>query len=722
MLRRTHLIAVASTCCLVVAGSLAPSGAQVPPDPARDGPAVHQAEVAGAGAQGLAADIAAGEKVFQAACMACHQADGKGLPGAFPPLAGSDYLAADPDRAVGIVLHGLTGEVTVNGKTFNSVMPPMTQLSDQEIAHALTYVFNSWGNDLGRVSATEVAAVRAGPAPTQKAESPTEHPETTVAEMKYQGAPSAIGAAAGEMQMVISPGAPNMTQAEFDHAKQIYFERCAGCHGVLRKGATGKPLTPDITQAKGTDYLKVFINYGSPAGMPNWGTSGEFTPEEVDIMARFVQHAPPTPPEFGMAEVRATWKTMVPVAERPTSKQNDYDLENLFAVTLRDAGEVALIDGHSKEIISILETGYAVHISRMSHSGRYLFTIGRDAKIDLVDLWMKQPAIVAEIKVGLEARSVETSKYKGFEDRYAIAGAYWPPQFVIMDGETLEPLKIVSTRGMTVDTQEYHPEPRVAAIVASHEHPEWIVNVKETGQILLVNYEDLDNLQVTTIGAARFLHDGGWDSTKRYFMTAANQSDKIAVVDSKDQALEALVDVDKIPHPGRGANLVDPQFGPVWVTSALGNDKVSFLGTDPEGHPAQAWKVVRVLKGQGGGSLFVKTHPTSRHLYVDTPLNPDAAISQSVAVFDIDRLDAGYKVLPIADWANLGEGPKRVVQPEFNRAGDEVWFSVWNGKEQRSAIVVVDDRTLELKKVLDDPRIVTPTGKFNTYNTVRDVY
>src|SRR3546814_7126769 len=103
----------------------------------------------------------------------------------------------------------------------------------------------------------------------------------------------------------------------------------------------------------------------------------------------------------------------------------------------------------------------------------------------------------------LEARSVETSKYKGYEDKYAIAGAYWPPQFVIMDGATLEPKKIVSTRGMTVDTQEYHPEPRVAAIVASHEHPEFIVNVKETGQVLLVNYADIDNLQITTLEIGR---------------------------------------------------------------------------------------------------------------------------------------------------------------------------------------------------------------------------
>jgi len=237
----------------------------------------------------------------------------------------------------------------------------------------------------------------------------------------------------------------------------------------------------------------------------------------------------------------------------------------------------------------------------------------------------------------------------------------------------------------------------VAAIVASHEHPEFIVNVKETGQILLVNYEDINNLKTTTIGAARFLHDGGWDVTKRYFLTAANQSNKVAVIDSKEQKLTALIDVDKIPHPGRGANFTDAQYGPVWVTSALGNEKVTLIGTDPVHHKDSAWKVVRVLQGQGGGSLFVKSHPKSHHLYVDTPLNPDPKISQSVAVFDTANLEAGYQVLPIAEWANLGEGPKRVVQPEFNAAGDEVWFSVWNGKEQRSAIVVVDDKTLKLK-------------------------
>ncbi len=677
---------------------------------------VHAAEVASANAATISERISNGQKLFVTNCAACHQADGKGLSGAFPPLAESDYIAEDPMKAVHAVLNGLSGPVTVNGADYNSVMPNLSYMNDSDVADVVTFVINSFGNKGGDINAAQVAAARGG----EKVTGPSDHPVSAGTEMAYAGAPSAITGA--DTRRFIDSEGPGITQAEFDTATEIFFQRCAGCHGVLRKGATGKPLTTDITRAKGTDYLKALITYGSAAGMPNWGTSGDLTDEQIDIMARFLQHEPPAPPEWGMPEMVNSWKLLVKPEDRPSKPQHNLNIDNFFAVTLRDSGQVAIIDGDTKETVTIIKTGYAVHISRPSASGRYVFTIGRDAKIDMIDMWMNPPQRVAEIKVGLEARSVESSKYHGYEDKYAIAGSYWPPQYTIMDGDTLEPLKVVSTRGMTVDTQEYHPEPRVAAIVASHEHPEFIVNVKETGKILLVNFEDVDNLSVTTIGAARYLHDGGWDATHRYFLTAANQSNKIAVIDSKERKLVALTDVTKIPHPGRGANLIDPKYGPVWVTSALGNENVTFIGTDPTGHADNAWKVVRTLPGMGGGSLFVKSHPKSTNLWVDAPLNPDTKFSQAVAVYNINNLDAGFEVLPIAEWADVGEGPKRVVQPEYNMAGDEVWFSVWNGLEQQSAIVVVDDKTRKLKAVIKGPEFVTPTGKFNIYNTVHDIY
>ena len=103
--------------------------------------------------------IERGRRVFLMACFACHQPTGAGLPGIFPPLAGSDFLKANRERAIHIPIKGLTGPVVVNGKTYNSIMPPQP-FSDRQIADVLTYVMNSWGNDFGRVSTQEVTQAR----------------------------------------------------------------------------------------------------------------------------------------------------------------------------------------------------------------------------------------------------------------------------------------------------------------------------------------------------------------------------------------------------------------------------------------------------------------------------------------------------------------------------------------------------------------------------------
>ena len=135
--------------------------------------------------------------------------------------------------------------------------------------------------------------------------------DVSESETAYEGAPSGIDPATAK-NLITSEG-PAMTLEEFDHSKKIFFERCAGCHGVLRKGATGKPLTTAITRMRGDAALKAFITYGSPAGMPNWGTSGDLTEKEIDMMARYLQHEPPMPPEWGMKEMRDSWKVLIPV-------------------------------------------------------------------------------------------------------------------------------------------------------------------------------------------------------------------------------------------------------------------------------------------------------------------------------------------------------------------------------------------------------------------------
>jgi nitrite reductase (NO-forming)/hydroxylamine reductase len=549
----------------------------------------------------------------------------------------------------------------------------------------------------------------------------------------------AIAGALGAAPAIAQQAEQKLSAAEKEQAKKIYFERCAGCHGVLRKGATGKNLEPHWTRKLpdgttqeggtvklGTGRLEKIIGYGTEGGMVNFDDI--LSKEEISLMARYIQETPDVPPEYSLKETLDSWKVIVPVDQRPKKQANKLNLKNMFSVTLRDTGEVALIDGDTKEIVSIVKTGYAVHISRLSKSGRYVYVIGRDGRLSLIDLWMEKPAVVAEVKVGFDARSVDTSKFKGYEDKYAIAGSYWPPQYVIMEGDTLKPIKVVSTRGMTVDG-EYHPEPRVASIVSSEIKPEWVVNIKETGQILLVDYSDIKNLKVTTIESAKFLHDGGWDASKRYFLVAANASNKIAAVDTKTGKLAALIDTKKIPHPGRGANFVHPQFGPVWATGHLGDAVVTLIGT-PSDKPqnakykGNAWKVVQEVKHIGAGNLFVKTHPKSKHLWADAPQNPEREIAESVAVWDMADLSKPKKVINVAKDSGLPatKAIRRAVHPEYSADGSEVWISLWGGKTDQSAIVVYDDKTLAVKKVITDPKMITPTGKFNVYNTQHDIY
>mgnify|MGYP000072370914 FL=1 len=105
--------------------------------------------------------IKAGQQLFAGTCSVCHQGNGAGLAGVFPPLAKSDFLAGELRRTIGVVLNGMSGKVTVNGTEYNSVMPPMNQLNDDEVANILTYVMNSWGNPGQQVNAAEVKKVRA---------------------------------------------------------------------------------------------------------------------------------------------------------------------------------------------------------------------------------------------------------------------------------------------------------------------------------------------------------------------------------------------------------------------------------------------------------------------------------------------------------------------------------------------------------------------------------
>ena len=527
-----------------------------------------------------------------------------------------------------------------------------------------------------------------------------------------------------EEAMQPGEGEALLTDEEFEQAKAIFFDRCAGCHGVLRKGATGKNITPEALAERGRDldFIKNIITNGF-GGMPAWGKLGILSDEEIDLMARYVLSPVPEPPQWLFEDIKNSWVLHVPVEDRPTQPETDRNWENYFGVILRDVGQVAIVDGDKKELVTIIPSGYASHILRSSKDGRYFYVIGRDGKVSLIDLWPEEPTLVAEVKACLDARSVDTSKFEGFEGKYAIVGCYWPSAFTVVDGQTLEPLKMVSTQGYDRSQGEFIRENRVAAIVSSHFSPEWIVNIKEAGQIWLVNYADMEKngrpLGIKMIDTERFLHDGGWDGSKRYFLEAANASKKIVVIDAKEGEYVASIDVGDKPHPGRGANWVHPEYGPVWATGHIKDNKIAVIGTDPENYPDNAWKVVKMLETPSMGNLFIKTHPNSPWLIADFTVAPTPEMNRTICAWDKNDLDKDPKCWEVEGAADLSA---RAVHIEFNKDGTEFWVSLWGNVDTPTAIVVYDAQTLEEVARITGDWVITPTGKFNVYNTANDIY
>ena len=546
-------------------------------------------------------------------------------------------------------------------------------------------------------------------------------------------------------------GIPVLTPEEYASAQQIYFDRCAGCHGLLRAGATGPELSPAIMQALGTTVLEAMLTNGTSGGMPAFGADGILTAEEIRILAIYLLLDPPQPPPREMPAIMDSWNEIVRVADRPTAPETTRNWRNFMGVILRDAGQVAIVDGDTFEMVAVLDTGYAVHILRSSATGRYFYSVGRDGRVTMIDLWPATPVTVAEVQGCSDARSVDSSKFDDgmgtYDDRYLIEGCYWPAQYVVFNGLTLEPLARVDVPLVTIDGETLE-EVRVAAIVSSHNSPTWVMNLKETGYVAIVDYS-MPGFPITSeIATATALHDGGWDSTGNFFMTAANASETMVIVDTTDNTLEAMFRTGARPHPGRGANWTHPQFGLVNATTHIGAGLMSIYTADPTEAAGQAWpagwvvpcpdtaaadgscpadpappatsgpwQVVQERRDIPVGGLFIKTHPLSDHVWMDATLNSDAATSREVCVYTISDPTADLTCWSVADHG-------RAVHFEYSEDGSEVWVSVW---DTQGELVIYNDADLsEAGRITNDGTsntwLVTPTGKFGVNNTALDIY
>ncbi len=650
-------------------------------------------------------DGSAGRDAYLRHCARCHQRDGRGIEGLYPSLRALDTAGNARVDLIRGLLAGRVGTLEAGGARFDNVMPAHGYLANETLAATLSYVLTTWSASGRPVSAEEVAA--------QRLALLTAHPRPTE---PVSGASPLADMNAAEY---VTTDGPPMTADEFERARRLYYGRCTGCHGVLREGTAGNPLTPELMRERGSEYLRSVISYGSSAGMPDWGTAGTLSGEDIDLLVRFLQHPVPEPPDLNDYQIRDGWRQFRIPSARPAQPRHDYDLKRMFVVALHDVGEIALIDGDRKRLIARVPVCRAPHRLAASASARYLYVMCRDGTVAMVDLFASPPERVASVRIGYEARALAASRVPAAGSGYVLAGAYWPPQLVLLDGATLEPLRVVSTRGYSSDGHRYHPEPRVSDVAPSPLYPEFISQVKETGHVFLFPYGQADALpRIVDLETATELRAGSFSADGRYYLTPTD-TNAISVLDVKARAIVARIPA-RVFGGNPGAAWVDQARGPVWATTTMVNPELILVGTDPEGHPDQAWHVLDRISGPASGSLFLTTDSRSPHLWMDAPLNADGGHSQSVAVFRKDDLSAGYRTLPVAEWSGLPAGPRRVIQPTYSADGTEVWMVVWNPQDQDSAVVVVDDRTLEPIATIRRPELITPTRIYSVAALARE--
>ncbi|MFO0564775.1 MAG: cytochrome D1 domain-containing protein [Polyangiaceae bacterium] len=493
--------------------------------------------------------------------------------------------------------------------------------------------------------------------------------------------------------------------AELDKAQSIYFDRCAGCHGSLRQGASAPALGPERAQQIGTVGLAATLNHGRPGGMPAWGELGILSTSDVELLANYLQLPPKARPELPLDGIQKTWNLVTKLDGRPLKPAHSRKVQNFFAVVLKNQGYVAILDGDTRERLVQVDVGFAVELVRASASGHYLYAMGRDGRVTLIDLYANPPSIAAQVRGCFDARSLEVSKAQ--PDKLLIQGCYWPPQYVVFDGATLEPKHVESLA--SAGEGGVGVEGRVGTIVSPRGKPFWALSLMDSGEIAWVDYGKPGFGISSRLGVEKDLLAGGLDPSGRFLSIPAPSKDALYVID-----LEQKKQVEKIsaktPRPDPGARWEDPEKGWVAAIPQLGEDKLLLYGIDPK-KPDSLWKVVREIGGVAAGALNVRTHPKSPWVWIDSPANPKAELARQICV--VSKKEAKVHKC----WSGRASG--RVMHFEYNQAGTEVWVSGWDSK---GALIIYDDATLAEVQRIEADWVKNPMNKLNVFNNANDVY
>ena len=477
--------------------------------------------------------------------------------------------------------------------------------------------------------------------------------------------------------------AADLPNVKGKQVQAYYLDSCSGCHAPDRRGATGPALLPQRLTEKDEYYHDVIKNGKPGTIMPPWAS--QLSDSEIDTLVKFIKsEAAAAASEWSEKDIWGSLKVITEESKLAAEPVMPMNLDNLMLVTEREAQSIAVIDGDTHKLLGKIPASYRAHGYTFSPTNpRWAYNMGRDGWVFKIDLYTLKP--VRKIRIGLDARSVAISD----DGKWLIAGNYMPASLVILNAETLDLVKYMSTKA--ADNEGNSVESRVATILDTSPDlvgPYFLVALKEAGQVWRIDWSKPDFPMVTLEKVGHVLHDGFLSEDNHTFYLAAQKDNWMAAVDVESMKVIKDITTGAIPHPGSGA---------AWsadgrhyaATTHAGEGKVTVWDTDTN-------EIVAEVPTSGAG-LFLRSQDNSPYVWADSVF---AKQPHSITVFE---KTAPFKVVKVID-----EG-KRTLHPEFTSDGKFVYIADWDGNIVR----VYDASTFE--KVAEIEGITTPTGIFNSH-------
>ena len=464
---------------------------------------------------------------------------------------------------------------------------------------------------------------------------------------------------------------------------EYFADACGGCHGPNREGATGPALVPGRLTSSDDFYFDIIANGRPGTVMPAWTQLG-LTDEEIWGLVGYMRTEPDAEAvKWEIDEIAPTLTVLVDESTLPDEPQHDGNIDNLMLITEREDRAIAVVDGDTHKLLAHVPASYRAHGYTFDPTNeRWAYNVGRDGWLFKIDLYTLQA--VRQVRVGLDSRGLAMSD----DGKFLIVGNYIPNSAVIINAETLEPVKVIEAVGANPDGEVVNSRVAITSDVSPDlVGPYFLIGLKEAGQVWRIDYSDPDFPIDKIEDVGNILHDGFLSPDNKYFYIASQTDNWMAVIDVENAELVEKISTGATPHPGSGAVWeADGTIYGATVHAAEGKVTVWDLETN---------EIVGTVPTQGPG-LFIRSAENSPYVWADALFGDP---SNTITVFE---KEAPFEVVGVI------EDGVMTLHPEFTDDGEFVYISDWTGNTVR----VYDAETLELVVELTD--IPSPTGIFNT--------